>query len=229
MVPPPPPPPQPAAASAAPAVDVTKLLAALTKGGVLQKVAKGHAAGGAPPPPRRGGAAANAGLSDSLAVILHSITDGRPLQCKMSGVRFASDEQEKLRQHMDYLFRRNQRTKKTGAAPPCRRWCLPVAEWIALDPISEVEIEKEGAAAPSIFDIFASASGDATSVEPASKADKKEVPIVRAPSNVTRPTCKLCGEAIEMFWDGDKAEWMLRDAVAIEGEPDVFGHSACIA
>ena len=38
-----------------------------------------------------------------------------------------------------------------------------------------------------------------------------------------------CGEAIEMFWDGDKAEWMLRDAVAIEGEPDVFGHSACIA
>ena len=44
-----------------------------------------------------------------------------------------------------------------------------------------------------------------------------------------RPTCKLCGEAIEMFWDGDKAEWMLRDAVAVEGEPDVFCHSACIA
>ena len=40
-------------------------------------------------------------------------------------------------------------------------------------------------------------------------------------------TCVLCGEPIEMFFDADAAEWMMRDAVqAGDGE---YTHASCAA
>ena len=51
--------------------------------------------------------------------------------------------------------------------------------------------------------------------------------VMRAPSDVSRVACSLCGENIVMFFDNDAMEWMMRDAVAT-GE-GAFAHSACLA
>ena len=51
--------------------------------------------------------------------------------------------------------------------------------------------------------------------------------VLRAPSDVSRVACSLCGENIVMFFDNDAMEWMMRDAVAT-GE-GAFAHSACLA
>ena len=51
--------------------------------------------------------------------------------------------------------------------------------------------------------------------------------LLRAPSDVSRVTCALCGEPIEMFWDGDAAEWMMRDAIGVaDGQ---YAHTSCAA
>ena len=213
---------------------MTKLLASLTRAGVLQAGTakpKGGALVAAAAPPPGDASAGGLALPVELHPVLRAIREGRPLQCQTCGVRFGADGREELRQHMDFHFRRNRRATKTGVVPPGRRWLLPAAAWLTADPVAEVEVEKEGAAAVSVFDAFdPTGGGAAAAAADEAKASKPPVPIVRAPSNVTKPTCQLCGEPIEMFWDGDAAEWMLRDAVVCEGgDADKFCHSACIA
>ena len=58
--------------------------------------------------------------------------DARPLVCKASALRFEAGDEEGLRKHMDYLFRRNRRGKVKGGAPPSRRWFQGVDSWVSL-------------------------------------------------------------------------------------------------
>ena len=53
--------------------------------------------------------------------------------------------------------------------------------------------------------------------------------MVRAPSDVSHVTCALCGEPIEMFFDSESAEWMMRDAVLAADGSGLYHHTACAA
>ena len=48
-----------------------------------------------------------------------------------------------------------------------------------------------------------------------------------APSEVSRLTCFQCGEPIEMFFDDDASEWMLRDAVTASDGTGRICHANC--
>ena len=50
---------------------------------------------------------------------------------------------------------------------------------------------------------------------------------MRAPSDVAGLTCALCGERIDLFWDSDSAEWMMKDVQEAEGGKYV--HTECAA
>jgi hypothetical protein len=53
--------------------------------------------------------------------------------------------------------------------------------------------------------------------------------VIRAPSDVSHIRCDLCGEQIEMFWDGGAAEWMMRDAVLAADGSGKYCHATCAA
>ena len=141
--PPPPMAPRPRAPpppAAPPAVDVSGLFASIAAAGLLP-------GGGALPPPRRrrrrrgrrrrrrrrrvpaGGGAHTADAAQHAMVF--KMYDARPLVCKASALRFEAGDEEGLRKHMDYLFRRNRRGKVKGGAPPSRRWFQGVDSWVS--------------------------------------------------------------------------------------------------
>ena len=150
------------------------------------------------------------------------------MQCKTCGVRFGATEREALRVHMDKHFRQNQRGKQAGIAPASRRWLLPLEQWVGY-----VFDEKEPVTGKAPVSVFDALSGVA--LPPKAEEAPKPVPVLRAPSEVTRLGCALCGEAIEMFYDDALCEWMLRDAVpappgtaGVEDPSTAFAHSACV-
>jgi pre-mRNA cleavage complex 2 protein Pcf11 len=228
MVPPPPPPGGPPG-SGAPAVDVSKLLASLAKAGVLKGAsAPAGAAPGVPsmpPPPPFASedSGGPSGLPGGMQDVLHRLHGARPMQCKTCGLRFLATQREELRVHMDFHFRRNRRGTADGA-PASRRWMRPLAEWVTYTYDERAE-EGERTSA-SVFDAIESGGAD----KKKSAADEpKPVPVLRAPSDVSRIACTLCGEAIEMFYDDAAMEWMMRDAVPAKDDPTKFAHSACMA
>ena len=100
----------------------------------------------------------------------------------------------------------------------------PLAEWVTYTYDERAE-EGERTSA-SVFDAIESGGAD----KKKSAADEpKPVPVLRAPSDVSRIACTLCGEAIEMFYDDAAMEWMMRDAVPAKDDPTKFAHSACMA
>ena len=203
-----------------------------------------------PPPPPPGG-------QRDQSELLWRLYDARPLQCKTCGLRFAEVQREELRQHMDSHFKKKMRGKATGIAPPSRRWMMPLEEWIThSNSEADLDTQQEKEAA-SVFDaIDASSTAEkkpeapikpppqvrppaTTCIQPPPNAPPRAFSeccchacyccpqMVRAPSDVTHATCNLCGEPIEMFWDGDAAEWMMRDAiVAPDGS---YCHASCAA
>ena len=217
--PPPPSPPAAPAAVAAPPVDVSKLLASLAAAGVLKTSGVSAGGGGAPtsappaPPPPPAG----------LARVLWTLHEARPLQCKTCGVRFGADGRDELRKHMDFHFRRNMRGKAGGIAPPSRRWMLPLNGWLKWQ-FDESEKAESNKAVISVFDAIAGGT-EGFGGEPAPEA--APVPLMRAPSEVSRLACFQCGEPIEMFFDEAADDWMLRDAVTANDGTARICHSAC--
>ena len=143
--PPPPMAPRPRAPpppAAPPAVDVSGLFASIAAAGLLP-------GGGAPPPaappppPPRGAAAAAAAAARAggrrrphggRGAARDGLQDVRRTPAGVQGValRFEAGDEEGLRKHMDYLFRRNRRGKVKGGAPPSRRWFQGVDSWVSL-------------------------------------------------------------------------------------------------
>jgi len=190
---------------------VSKLLGKLAEAGLLK------------PPPSKPATPpeARAGPPPGLPGILWKLTQARPLQCKTCGARFGEEQREELRVHMDWHFRRNMRGKASGAPPPSRRWLLPLSDWIAHE-FSEAEGAEADQAQPSAFDAFGEAA------PPAETKEVAKVPILRAPSDVSRLSCFQCGEPVEMFFDDTTSEWMLRDAARATDGTDRIGHAACV-
>jgi len=183
-----------------------------------------------PPPPPPGGPPVAASVlippppPAGLARVLWSLHEARPLQCKTCGVRFGTDGRDGLRQHMDSHFRRNMRAKAGGVAPPSRRWMLPSASWARwqFDESANANIKRT---AVSVFDAIEGGAGR-LSFEETSPA-KVPVPIMRAPSEVSRLACFQCGEPIEIFFDEAASDWMLRDAVTACDGTERICHGAC--
>ena len=118
---------------------------------------------------------------------------------------------------MDWHFKLKQRASSKGAVPPSRRWLHSIDDWVSHVPAFEAEEDKPQ---PSAFDAPTTVAAPAAA--PADETAAAAAPalgsqVLRAPPDCDRVVCLHCGEAIEMFWDADDEEWLLRDAVHTTG------------
>lgn len=104
--------------------------------------------------------------------------------------------------HMDFHFRQNKRNMEKGKKMLSRDWYVPVENWIAN---KEVEVGEE----------HAPYFGDAPEAKK-EKVETEELPKVRAPEGEAL-VCPICHEKFVRYWDEDEEEWMVRDAVEVDG------------
>ncbi|OXA40463.1 Polyadenylation and cleavage factor 11 [Folsomia candida] len=145
-------------------------------------------------------------------------------QCATCGLRFPPDQNAKYEQHLDWHFRRNARSRKekedTGAKKPQRRaWYYKLPEWILFEEIEDIEER-----AASMFETQGDA--DATTQSPGGIVSPEECSVPA--SSHTGSVCPQCGENFESYYDQDKEEWRLRNAVvdSTEGEDKDYINSS---
>ncbi|RUP42933.1 hypothetical protein BC936DRAFT_137876 [Jimgerdemannia flammicorona] len=153
-----------------------------------------------------------------------------PLQCKQCGFRYPKtpDGQTKMDAHLDWHFRQNRRMKERAKRGLSRSWFVTEEEWI-----SGAGGEVTQQQAPAFFDDSSSGPvGSASAASIASKeANDKETQQLRestvvAPMNDQGKPCPICGEQFLTIFSDAEDEWMLKNAVELEG---VIYHATCHA
>lgn len=139
------------------------------------------------------------------------------LHCKQCGLRFPDTDEGRVANtaHLDWHFRQNRKLTDNVLKSLSRDWFLNENDWLELR-----NVDTTSKQAPSFFETSASAGpqGDADLSKVA--AVVPSIPMVDGVDAV----CYVCKEKFETFWDEDEEEWMMRDAVMINGK--VF-HTAC--
>jgi len=211
--------PPPSAPAAPGSLDVDKLFASLAAGGLLPGMPGAPAAPVTAPQQGR-----SDGSTQSAEAMVHRMYDAKPLQCKVGGIvlRFNEDQREEMREHMDKHFQKKMRGKAKGSAPASRRWMSPLQDWLQGKQYDDSTAEQP---ALSVFDTL-DQPNDANEA-PAAQTSASDLPVLRAPPDVSRVVCFQCGEEISLFWEPATEEWMLRDAVHAKDGSGRICHSGC--
>lgn len=152
----------------------------------------------------------------SHSSVVRSLYVELPHLSNSDGMRFST--KEKLRDHLDWLFRRNRRKRAISnnetLGDLSRCWFDRLDEFLCENKNSDVakgtgDAQKNGnSATPKGQDN--GNSGDTESSVPLKEENEK---------------CQACEEIFETFWDVDKQNWMLADAMRTE-DGDVY-HPNC--
>ncbi|KAI9021227.1 hypothetical protein DFJ74DRAFT_672325 [Hyaloraphidium curvatum] len=147
------------------------------------------------------------------------IYEAYPQQCRQCGFRFPAGEEGKERMglHMDYHFRQNKRVMEKGKKLVSRDWFVTKEDWL-----ENREAKTSDDQSPFFgMDVL---KPDAEAKKLAAKIEAS-VPSVKAPEGDTSSlVCPVCHEKFVRYWDEEKEEWMLRDAMMFEGK---LRHYSC--
>ncbi|KAJ3330945.1 hypothetical protein HDU76_004453 [Blyttiomyces sp. JEL0837] len=136
-----------------------------------------------------------------------TVYDARPTQCAQCGARFSGEHSPKLSAHLDWHFRQNRRAKDKARKAISRDWYLPEDDWV-----NERETDIQEAKAHTFF--FESTD----SAKAAASAEAEEpVSNIVAEGDQDMP-CTICNEKFERYWDEDQEEWMIRNAIKVDGK-----------
>lgn len=140
--------------------------------------------------------------------------DDLPLQCKSCGLRYPDtvDGKAKLEIHLDAHFKRNMKLKEITKKVLTRDWFATEDDWIL--GMENLSTDKQ----VSVFDEKASdKEGD-------SKAFKMISEKIPAGDDHKPRTCSVCMDKIELYWDDDSDEWMLKNAALLGSGEVVHAH-----
>ncbi|XP_064215104.1 pre-mRNA cleavage complex 2 protein Pcf11 isoform X1 [Tribolium castaneum] len=137
------------------------------------------------------------------------------MQCSSCGMRFPPEQSIHYSQHLDWHFRQNRKGKKNIRVAASRRWYYSLSDWKNYEEIEDLE-ERE----KNYFDqqqLQAEGAGDDVDEE-------VEVPSVPADPDVQDAHCEVCQDRFDHFFNEEKEEWHLRNAVRVE---DKTYHPVC--
>ncbi|KAJ2312155.1 mRNA 3' end processing factor [Coemansia sp. RSA 2705] len=143
-------------------------------------------------------------------------------QCSQCGWRAREGDDENMKKHLDWHFRRNLRLQNERERRPAPRgWYLDQALWEAGAAAAEAG-DQPAAAAAAATPADMGASGE-DSAEKA-KAELQRM-TVAAPPNHNEP-CAVCKEAFERRFNEDDEDWELVNAVVVDS---TIVHATCNA
>lgn len=135
------------------------------------------------------------------------------LQCSNCCRRFDTKQATEYQKHLDEHFAENRNARAARSEPTAEQWYASAADWVKIQP--RVHQSDANEPQPSWFDMQEASQQRATIAKPTINCvagDDKQ--------------CVLCSDPLDLFFDDDQEEWMLRDAVRIDG--NVY-HPACHA
>lgn len=149
-----------------------------------------------------------------------------PFLSKSDGMRFAT--QEKLRDHLDWVFQRNRRKRaianKEILGGHSRCWFDTVSSFLKQgDSTTDNKDNTTGAGAGGASDSQGGGNNGSMDMKSGTDNDSRKNAV---PIKGDNEVCAACGETFETFWDDDKHSWMLADAIRVE-ESGVF-HTNCL-
>nr|KAG5689304.1 hypothetical protein BaRGS_022028 [Batillaria attramentaria] len=154
-------------------------------------------------------------LKKQYSGVVHDLYDG--IQCSSCGCRFAMEDTERYRQHLDWHFRLNKREKEAAKVASFRKWYFELNDWILYQSIEESEenltsalfeedLARHNQEEPSATFTFHTPAGVQVTHNPT------------ATGNETEDVCVICGDPFEQYWDEEAEEWHLRNAVGVAGK-----------
>ncbi|KAF7266810.1 hypothetical protein GWI33_019914 [Rhynchophorus ferrugineus] len=135
------------------------------------------------------------------------------MQCSSCGMRFPPEASMLYSQHLDWHFRQNRRGKKNARVASSRRWYYSLADWKNYEEIEDLE-EREKNYFDQQQQAEMSEDGD----------EDTEIPTVPADPGRTDETCQVCRDTFEQFFNEEKEEWHLKNAIKVD---DKTYHPVC--
>nr|CAH7763637.1 unnamed protein product [Callosobruchus chinensis] len=128
------------------------------------------------------------------------------MQCSSCGMRFSPEASMLYSQHLDWHFRQNRRGKKNARVASSRKWYYSLADWKNYEELEDLE-ERE----KNYFDQQQQAEGAADEAD-----EDVEIPSVPADPESTAECCEVCRDKFDQFFNEEKEEWHLKNAIRIE-------------
>ncbi|CAG9762223.1 unnamed protein product [Ceutorhynchus assimilis] len=136
------------------------------------------------------------------------------MQCSSCGMRFPPEASTWYSQHLDWHFRQNRKGKKNARVANSRKWYYSLADWKNYEELEDIE-ERE----KNYFDQQQQQAEVAEEAE-----EEQEIPTVQADPATTDERCHVCRDTFEQFFNEEKEEWHLRNAIKID---DKTYHPVC--
>ncbi|XP_074026105.1 pcf11 cleavage and polyadenylation factor subunit isoform X2 [Leptinotarsa decemlineata] len=137
------------------------------------------------------------------------------MQCSSCGMRFSPEASMQYSQHLDWHFRQNRRGKRNYRVANSRRWYYSLSDWKNYEELEDLEEREKN--------YFDQQQQQADNVGEEAEEDTV-IPSVSADPESTDECCDVCRDKFDQFFNEEKEEWHLRNAIRIE---DKTYHPLC--
>ncbi|CAG0881654.1 unnamed protein product [Cyprideis torosa] len=150
-------------------------------------------------------------LKGRYQAVIHSIYNG--IQCTACGLRFPGEHFHYYGPHLDWHFRQNKVEKERIKTAQSRKWFYDIEDWVQYEELAEDTDEpyvETTVPAPEGLGVDTSDDAEVHTVSLADLSDTEG----GTPSTPTGgPSCMICCEPFEQFFDTEKNDWLLKDCL----------------
>ncbi|XP_068623228.1 pre-mRNA cleavage complex 2 protein Pcf11 isoform X2 [Battus philenor] len=137
------------------------------------------------------------------------------MQCSGCGARFPPEHTVRYSQHLDWHFRQNRRERDSARRAHSRSWHYDLPDWLRYEELEELDEREKNWFETNATNTDSGIGGEVPVEAPSAAAG--------APAAAH---CALCGDLFPQFYNEDREEWHLRNAV---GYNDQHYHPLCLA